>query len=110
MSMPIGPIDLKSIFPKTIDNVLYGHKVSLWFFYLITIVSIIRSLIHMFKADGGAQSIATIPLDSFTVDGASVIVGIFAYWGLLQFMFGLLQLIIALRYKSLIPLMYLMFS
>lgn len=33
---------------------------------------------------------------------------IFAYWGLSQLMFGMLELIVAIRYKSLIPLMYLM--
>ena len=62
----------------------------------------------MFKHDGGAQSIATIPLDTFTEPGAAVVILIFAYWGLSQLMFGIIQVIVAFRYKSLIPLMYLM--
>jgi len=33
---------------------------------------------------------------------------IFAYWGLSQLMFGIIQLIVAIKYKSLIPLMYVM--
>ena len=70
-------------------------------------MTIIRSCIHVFKDDGGAQSIATIPLDTFSNGGAEAVVFIFAYWGLSQLMFGLLQGIVALKYRSLIPLMYL---
>ena len=95
------------ILPSTIDNNYTGHKMALWFFYLITAVTIVRSCIHIFKDDGGAQSIAAIPLDSYTQGGAEAVIFIFAYWGLSQLMFGLLQGIIALKYRSLIPLMYL---
>ena len=95
------------ILPSTIDNNYTGHKIALSFFYLITAVTIVRSCIHIFKDDGGAQSIATIPLDSYTQGGAEAVIFIFAYWGLSQLMFGLLQGIIALKYRSLIPLMYL---
>ena len=99
---------LQKILPTTIDNTYKGNKIALWFFYLITAVTVVRSLIHMFKHDGGAQSIATIPLDTFTEGGAAVVILIFAYWGLSQLMFGIIQMIVAIRYKSLIPLMYLM--
>ncbi len=99
---------LQKILPTTIDNNYKGNKIALWFFYLITAVTVVRSLIHMFKHDGGAQSIATIPLDTFTESGVAVIILIFAYWGLSQLMFGIMQVIVAFRYKSLIPFMYLM--
>ena len=98
---------LKKLLPEIVDNNYRGHKIALWLFYLITIVTIIRSCIHVFKDDGGAQSIATIPLDTFSNGGAEAVVFIFAYWGLSQLMFGLIQGIVALRYKSLIPLIYL---
>lgn len=98
---------IQKILPPVIDNDYKGHKIALWFFYLITIVTIVRSCIHMFKDDGGAQSIATIPLDSYVNGGAEAVIFIFAYWGLSQLMFGLLQGIVALKYKSMIPLMYL---
>ena len=80
---------LKKLLPEIVDNNYRGHKIALWFFYLITIVTIIRSCIHVFKDDGGAQSIATIPLDTFSNGGAEAVVFIFAYWGLSQLMFGL---------------------
>lgn len=95
------------ILPSVADNNYRGHNIALWFFYLITAVTIVRSLIHMLKDDGGAQSIATIPLDTYTEAGAATVVLIFSYWGLSQLMFGIIQLIVAIKYKSLIPLMYL---
>jgi hypothetical protein len=61
----------------------------------------------MFLQDGGAQSIATIPLDNYSVAAADVVIHIFAEWGLTQLLFGILYAIVLGRYKSLIPLMYL---
>lgn len=98
---------MNRILPTTVDNIYRGNKIALWVFYLSTVVTIVRSCIHIFKYDGGAQSIATIPLDSYTDAGAATVILIFAYWGLSQLMFGILQGIVALKYKSLIPLMYL---
>jgi len=99
---------LNKILPDVIDNNYRGNKMALWFFYLITAVTVVRSCVHIFKYDGGAQSIATIPLDTYTEGGAATVVLIFAYWGLSQLMFGIIQMIVAFKYKSLIPLMYLM--
>lgn len=98
---------MKKILPKVIDNHYQGNTLALYFFYLISLVTIGRSCIHIFAADGGAQSIATIPLDSFTQGGAEAVVFVFAQWGLAQLMMGLFYLLVAIRYKSLIPLMYL---
>jgi len=97
---------LKKIFPKHYDNSFPGRKVALWFFYLITIMTIVRSCIHIFKSDGGAQSIATIPLDTYYQGGAEAVILIFAYWGLGQLIMGIFYLIVLANYKSLIPLMY----
>ncbi len=97
---------IHKILPPVIDNNYRGHRIALWFFYLITVVTVIRSCIHIFKSDGGAQSIATIPLEHFTNGGAEAVVFLFAYWGLSQLMFGLVQGVVVLKYKSMIPLMY----
>ena len=95
------------VLPKEINNNYEGRKIALYFFYLFTIMTVVRSLIHMFAPDGGAQTIATIPLDTFTNEGASTIILIFSLWGLSQLIMGIFYVIVSLRYKSLIPLMYL---
>jgi hypothetical protein len=57
--------------------------------------------------DGGEQSIATIPLDAFSSETSTAVIGMFAQWGLTQLMFGLLYVLVLGRYQSLIPLMWL---
>ena len=52
---------LNRIFPKGIDNHHRGHKLALWFFVPITFMKVAISLVHIFYADGGAQSICTVP-------------------------------------------------
>jgi len=94
------------ILPKEINNDYKGRKIALYFFYFFTILTIIRSLIHIIAPDGGAQSIATIPLDTFTDEGASTIILIFSLWGLSQLIMGIFYVIVNWKYKSLIPLMY----
>ncbi len=95
------------LLPQTITNDYRGAPVAKWVFALLTVVTIGRSLAHIFLPDGGAQSIATIPLDDFTSNGAAAIIHIFAEWGLSQLMFGLLYVLVLWRYQALIPLMWL---
>jgi hypothetical protein len=98
---------MNHLLPKVIDNDYKGKKISLYAFYLIWPFTIIRSLIHLFSKDGGAQSIANIPLDLYSKDASGTIIHLFSEWGLSQLIMGILYLIITLKYKSLIPLMYL---
>ena len=109
ISYLIKKIDLmfEKLFPKTIDNQYRGMSIAKWVFVAMTVLTIARSLAHIFLPDGGAQSIATIPLDDYTSNGARVIIGMFAQWGLTQLMVGLLYVIVLWRYQSLIPLMWL---
>ena len=95
------------LFPNLIDNEYKGKKIPLFFFYLLIPVTIIRSLVHIFKADGGAQSIANIPLHLYSEQASDTIVHLFSEWGLSQLLFGVLYIVVLIKYKSLIPLMYL---
>lgn len=97
---------LDRILPKHFDDRYRGHPLALWLFYSITLMTIVRSSIHIFRSDGGAQSIATIPLDAFGAGGAATVISLFALWGLSQFLLGLLFALVAFRYRAMIPLMY----
>lgn len=94
------------LLPATINNDYYGRRVALYFFGLMTVVTVARSLVHVLAPDGGAQSIATIPLDAFTEKGAAAVVHLFALWGLSQLILGLLYALTLWRYRALIPLWY----
>ena len=98
---------IEHLFPKTIDNQYRGMAIAKWMLVAMTLLTLGRSLAHIFLPDGGAQSIATIPLNGFSAEAATVIIGMFAQWGLTQLMFGLLYVLVLWRYQSLIPLMWL---
>jgi len=99
---------MSRLLPARIDNDYRGHPIALWIFVPITLITLGRSLIHILAPDGGAQSIATIPLDQMTAGGAEGIVLIFALWGLSQLLLGVLYVAVLLRYRALLPLMYLL--
>ncbi len=94
------------IFPKQIDNQFKGYKIALYAFYLLTAVTLWRSQHHLFAPDGGAQTIASIPLDTFTAQGSQAVIGVFGLWGLSQLIIGIIYLLVALRYRAMVPLMY----
>ena len=95
------------ILPPQVDNRFPGHRFVVWAFAVLTAFTLVRSLIHMFSSDGGAHSIAHIPLETFSTPAADAVVFIFALWGLSQLMMGILYVIVLSRYRSLIPLMLL---
>lgn len=99
---------LERLLPRTVDNSYAGHPVALWVFVAITLVTLFRSLVHVFLPDGGAQAIATIPLDTYPDAAATAVVVTFALWGLQQLVVGGLYVVVLLRYRALVPLMYLL--
>ncbi len=99
---------LERLLPRLVDDSYRGHPLALWAFVPITLMTLWRSLTHMFRADGGAQSIATIPLDTYPEAAATAVVVIFSLWGLQQLLLGFVYGLVLLRYKALLPLMYLL--
>jgi len=102
---------MKTVFeillPAKIDNVIRGTKIPFYIFALYAIVSTVRSCIHLLSPDGGAGTIAGMDL---SVAGADGIIFAFALWGSSQLMFALIQLLTVIRYRSLIPFMWLMLA
>jgi hypothetical protein len=93
---------------KKNENLTTKNKIALRSFYVITAITLTRSLIHLFAPDGGAQSIATIPLDAFPPEAAAVVIHLFGLWGLSQLLLGLVYLYACVRARHLIPMLYLL--
>ncbi len=98
---------LATLFPLPADNTVRGSKIPVYLFTLIAVVSAARSMIHMLAPDGGAGSIAGIDL---SVAGAGGIVFAFGLWGSSQLIYALVQLLVAFRYRSLVPFFYLLLA
>ena len=71
---------------------------------IFLLVMVVRSCIHLFAADGGAQSIAGIDT---SVEGGNNIIAIFHQWGAIQLILAVLLLVLFLRYPGLTPLILL---
>ena len=104
--MEKSPVEKIKLLPSPADNRFRGIKLSQYAFLLITVATLVRSLIHVFAPDGGAQSIATIPLASYSAEAAAAVILMFSLWGLSQLLMGIVYLGVYLKYKSLIPAMY----
>ena len=68
------------------------------------LVMVVRSCIHLFAADGGAQSIAGIDT---SVKGGNNIIAIFHQWGAIQLILAVLLLVLFFRYPGFTPLILL---
>jgi len=99
---------LERLFPTRLNNDYRGSPAAKWAFGFITMLTLGRSLVHIFALDGGAKSIATIPLDTFTQNGAATVVLMFSLWGLSQLLIGILYGVVLWRYQAFIPFMYLL--
>ncbi len=99
---------LDKIFPKQLDNQYKGLPLAKQAFCIIIIITFIRSLLHIFLPDGGAELIASIPLHTFTPASQRVIILIFAFWGLSQILMAIVYSVIYWRYQTFIPFMYIL--
>lgn len=97
---------LSRILPPRADNRFRGHAAALWLFVPLTFMKVALGLVHIFRADGGAQSVSTMPLDAYPAGAAQNIIGLMARMGLEQLLLGLLFVVVLLRYRALVPLMY----
>lgn len=92
------------LFPRSADNHIHGSKIPLYLFLVLAAVGTVRSFIHILAPDGGAGSIAGMNL---AVNGAGEVIFAFALWGGEQLIYALLQWLVIWRYRSLLPLMWL---
>ena len=97
---------LRRLFPAVIDNRFRGLPIALWLFAPLALMKLALGSAHMFRADGGAQSVSRMPLDTYPDGAAQNIIGLMARMGWEQFLLGALFLLVLLRYRALVPLMY----
>lgn len=91
-------------FPKVFDNKVRVNKIIFYLFVFITIITVGRSLVHIFASDGGANTIATIIVFQGNPDPNQVIYFVFSLWGLSQLIIGLMYVVSLFKYRSMIPL------
>jgi len=94
------------ILPERIDNTYLGYKLALWLFGLLLVIKIAMSLNSIFNGYSVATSADGIPLDTFTPAAARTVVYLIATWGLAHLIISLLCMLVLVRYRSMISLMF----
>jgi hypothetical protein len=97
---------LNQIFPHQFDNNYRGHKLALWLFALLVLMKLGMSLSAIFDGYNMARSADGIPIDTFPSGGAEAVVSITALLGLSHFLLASLGVLALIRYRAMIPLVY----
>ena len=98
--------DINKVFPKNPSR-YEGFRIIRLIALLYMFVMVVRSCIHLFAPDGGAQSIASIDT---SVEGGDNIIAIFHQWGAIQLILAILLLVLFFGYPGLTPLILLTLS
>ena len=99
---------LARLFPRQIDNNFRGSRLALWLFGFFVLVKLAQGGESVFNAYATATNADGIPLASYGAAVAQTMVQMFALLGLNLMVLPLLGLVALVRYRAMVPLMYLM--
>ena len=92
--------------PKSADNNYRGHKIGLVLFGFILFMKTGMSLGSIFNGYKTATVADGLPLDTYTPAGAQTVLALFGLHGLANLIIVLIGLVVLVRYRSLVPLMF----
>lgn len=104
---------LTQLFPQHIDNDYRGHVLAIWLLVPLALIKVLQGanvagLLGTGNSRQVLEGVDNVPVGTFPAEAASQLVFLFAAWGLGVFVLGLLAMVVLLRYRAMIPLMYLL--
>jgi uncharacterized membrane protein len=97
------------LFPRSIDNTYRGQWPGLALFVLFIAVKLVMGVNSIVNTRAVVTGADGIPLDSYGAGGADAVLSLFALLALGQLTLALLGIIALVRYRAMIPLMFLVF-
>lgn len=94
------------LLPPAIDNDYRGHKLALWLFGILLFMKTGMSVSSMFNGYTTLTKADGIPLDTYPAAAVKTILTLWGIYGLAHFVFCVLGVIVLVRYRSAVPLMY----
>ena len=92
---------MAALLPDSTNHAYDGSLVSARGLTLLGLLTVVPGTIHAFLPDGGAGVIAGLDL----TQNATTIIGVFAWVGATQIVWGLTMLAVSWRWRSLVPLL-----
>ena len=99
---------LGRIFPKQIDNTYSGYWLAVWLLVPIVFVKAAMGLNSIINTRLVIESADKIPLDTYGAGAAATIIFLFKAWGLCLLLLSLLGALALVRYRAMVPLVYLL--
>jgi hypothetical protein len=101
---------LSRIFPKQIHNDYRGYALAIWLLGLVVLARLGMSYGALFDTHEMLQSADSIPVDSFGAAGADAVVLMTKLLGLDHLLLNLVAVVALIRYRAMIPLIYLLLA
>lgn len=98
---------LDLLLPQRVDNAFHGQRLALWLLAALVLMKGGIALGTIFNGHSAATSADGIPLNTFAPAGEQAFIAIFAAWGLSQLMLNLIAVLVLVRYRALVPFMFL---
>lgn len=97
---------LKEFFPQHADNAYHGHKLALWIFALVVFIRVFQGLNSFLNARTTARYADGIPLHTYAPAAEQTTASLFSMMGLYSFIICLVCILVLIRYRSLVPVMF----
>jgi len=99
---------LNRIFPDQLDNNYRGHWLAPWLLGLVMAVKAMQGVQSIINTRDVLTTADGISLAGFTPSSVDVIVALFALLGLYLLVLPLQSIVVLLRYRTMVPLMFLL--
>lgn len=96
------------IFPKTIDNAYRGHWLAIGILGLVLAGRLAMGINSIVNTRAVAMSADGLPLDTYGAAATDAVVALFAIAALLNLFLGLQGIAVLIRWRAMIPFMYLL--
>jgi hypothetical protein len=100
---------LDKLLPPSLDNRYRGYKAALWMFGFVVAIRMVQSTMIIFNGYATVRDADGIPLDSYPADASQTIRALFAQSSLWRMLLCLLGILVLVRYRSAVALMFVLF-
>lgn len=101
---------LGRLFPRQLDNVYRGYALALWLLAPIVGLKLVMSYAALFDTRDMIERADSIPLETFGAGGAEAVLTTTRLLGLNHLLLNLLGVVVLIRWRAMIPFMYLVLT
>ena len=98
---------MSRLLPTQVNNSFVGQRLALWLVAIFTLTKLFQATVSVLITKQVLATADAIPIDQYGAAGAQAVTSLFTVLGYQLIVLCLLTLVVLIRYRALIPLMYL---